>query len=168
MDWELLTQLENQSDSDEDDGVLDLNYKAWRWLGERSPWASYLVAQPKFSFVRLGNDIRICWDNRRKKVDDIPVWTAEFGMHTMSVKAFQEECASFKDRLLTTMEQRIIEIESGAATPLVSIDTQSLRRQHEEWRVELSAYFGSYTPDIGWPDCETALSAVAANKGINL
>ena len=103
-DWRLLMELKQPIDGARAED--DLWYEAWRWLGERSPWTSYLVACPTFQFVRVGAELRIHWDNREQEIDGLPVWTAQQGVHVMSVEAFLDECSDFVRRLLSAMRAR--------------------------------------------------------------
>lgn len=164
-DWQLVTELKKPFDDVR--AVDDLWYEAWRWLGERSPWTSYLVACPTFQFVRVGDEIRIHWDNRNLSIDGIPVWTAKQGVQVMSVEAFLEESSDFSRRLLSAMHDRIAGIESGTMKPQIEVSTSSLRQQHETWRAEFASYFGEYQPDIPWQETEKALLAIAEKKGLS-
>lgn len=167
--WAALTELrrrtEEVEDSEKDD---ELGYAAWRWLGERSPWASYLVACPNFQLVRIGDELRIHWDNRERVVDGIQVWTAEQGTYSMDVVEFGNECRGFAGRLLHEMELRITAIEQGAAQPRAAVNVASLRKQHETWRAEFdSAFTRVYQPDIDWQEAERALEVIANRCGVS-
>lgn len=166
-DWDLLTRLRNQSAADQDDDAAkDLYYTAWRWLGERSPWTSYLVASPDITFVRIGDDVHMHWDNRERLVDGVPVWTAPHGVHVLPVESFLEESRDFVTRLLAAMDERIAEIEAGTLRPRVEVSVASLRQQHESWRAEYAAYFNECEPDIPWNETEDALRTIAQKSGI--
>ncbi|HEV7238920.1 MAG TPA: DUF5984 family protein [Thermoanaerobaculia bacterium] len=166
-DWELLARLRKESAAfKDDDAAEDLSYTAWRWLGERSPWTSYLVANPNISFVRIGDDVHIHWDNREKLVDGLPVWTARQGVHVLPVETFLAESRDFATRLLTAMDERIAGIEAGTMRPQVGVSVPSLRQQHETWRSEYASYFEEYEPDIPWDETEAALHTIAEKSGI--
>jgi hypothetical protein len=162
--WQLLMELEKPIDDMR--AVDDLWYDAWRWLGERSPSTSYLVACPRFQFVRVGDELRIHWDNREQEIDGLPVWTARQGVRIVSVEAFQEECREFVRRLLSNMHERIAGIEAGSMKPQVEVSTSSLKEQHETWRAEFATYFADYQPDVQWEEAENALQAIAEKKGL--
>jgi Family of unknown function (DUF5984) len=151
--------------SDEDQ---QRDYAAWRWLAERSPWMSYLVARPRFAFLRVGDDVHVAWDNSDVVIEGMRVWNAESGVLVLSVQAFLAECRSFANCLLASMEGRIEAIATGQARPCVSVDVGALREQHGAWTRELGAYFGSYTPDIEWRNAESALREIAREGGIRL
>ncbi|MBK9266208.1 MAG: hypothetical protein IPM54_41275 [Polyangiaceae bacterium] len=164
--WKRLCELREESDTADDDEASDLGYTAWNWLGERSPWASYLVANPRFHFVRVGDELRIHWDNRDRVVDGFPVWTAQFGVYAMPVESFVDECRDFARRLLREMDARIEAIEAGAVNARAALDAHALRQQHETWLTEFASYFNEYQPDIPWYDAERALEAIAKKRGL--
>lgn len=162
-DWKVLSQL--QTDWQEAD---DECYSAWRWLGERSPWTSYLVAPPNISFVRVQDEVVIHWDNRKCLADGIPVWTEQVGDSTMWAETFLEECHSFADRLLETMEARVAAIEVGISHPRAAVDIAAARKQHRAWRLEFESYFRPYQPEIRWELAEQAIRAIARKTGVAL
>lgn len=151
--------------SDED---LQRDSVAWRWLGERSPWASYLVAPPRFAFLRVGQNVHVAWDNSEAVIEGVRVWTAESGVLVLSTEAFLADCRSFADRLLESMEGRLAAIAAGEARPRVAVDVADLREQHGAWRRELEAYFQSNTPEVEWRHAESALREIAREGGIRL
>lgn len=163
--WPLLTELmkpiEGELEADN-----DLLHEAWGWLGERSPNTSWLVAYPRIQFVRIGDELRIHWDNREQSIDGRRVWTAQHGVHAMPVGAFKDECMDFAQRLLAAMQERIAGIEAGAMRPQVEVSIRSLREQHETWRAEFASYFRDHQPDMPWQEAENALVAIAEAKGL--
>ena len=163
--WDLLSALYERSDGAEDG--TDESYSAWRWLGERSPCTAYFVAFPKVHFIRIGDELRICWDNRNRLIDGIPVWTARRGTYVMPVDEFLAECRSFADGLLEAMSDRINGIASGVLKPQVEVSTSDLLEEHEHWRTEFASYFGDYEPDIPWHEAERALRLLAARNSLN-
>jgi len=166
-DWNLLLELRREVDAeDNSEETNQLAYAAWRWLGERSPCASYLVASPNFQFVRVGDELRIHWDNRGRVVDGCSVWTAQAGVHAMPVASFLEECRDFARRLLNEMESRIGAIEAETVRTRTTLNVHSLRHQHEIWRAEFSSYFKTYQPDIEWQEAERAIQRIAEMKGL--
>ena len=159
--WDLLTRLRRSCDT-----TNDLDYTAWSWLGERSPWTSYLVAHPHFQFVRISDEIQIHWDNRERLIDGMSVWTAQHGVYLLPVESFLEQCRAFADRLLTSMEGRIAGIEAGVMRPQVEVSGSSLRQQHASWKEEFDSYFKEHEPDIPWEQVEEALIALASKHGV--
>ncbi len=181
-DWDRLSELRSSADVldvvpasvRKDLGLVDdskeagvLATAAWRWLGERSPWASYLAASPSFQFVRIGDELQIHWDNRDRLVDGHRVWTAQVGVHAMSVASFVHECRDFASRLLIEMDSRIAAIEAGTSKPRKVLNPQSLREQQEFWRADFDSYFKEYQPDIEWHEAERALELIANKKGLS-
>jgi hypothetical protein len=157
--WDELERLREACESGDD---ADESDAAWRWLGERSPWTSYLVQSPRIVLVRIGDDVRIHWDNRACVVDGIQVWEAVKGFHAIAVEEFLRECRDFARRLVEAMDERIRAIELGTVRTQVPVAVTSLREQHEIWRAEFESYFREYTPDIPWVKAESALGALAA------
>jgi hypothetical protein len=164
-EWQLLMELRKPTDDVR--AVDDLWYEAWRWLGERSPCTSYLAACPTFQFVRVGAELRIHWDNREQRIDGLPVWTAQQGVHVMPVEDFLDECNDLSRRLLSAMHERIAGLETGAMKPQIEVNASSLQEQHETWRAEFASYFGEYQPDVPWQETENALLAIAEKKGLH-
>jgi hypothetical protein len=165
--WSRLSELKRESERlDDSEEAADLAYAAWRWLGERSPRASYLIASPNLQFVRVGEELRIHWDNRDRVVDGIRVWTAQVGVYAMSVESFVQECRDFARRLLAEMDGRISAIEEGRVQAQTTLNPESLRAQQETWRAEFDSYFKEYQPDIAWQDAERALQLIAGKKGL--
>lgn len=160
-DWSRLCELQTATEAMEKDDDWDLAYDAWRWLGERSPWTSYFASNPRLSFVRVENQVRIHWDNRGLEIEELPAWTAQKGMHALPVDVFVDECRSFYKRLLAQMSNRIDSIESGAAKVQTPVDIASLREQHTSWEAEFEAHFAERKPDLPWERSERALCAVA-------
>ena len=109
-DWELLTRLRARCSEFEEASTSadDTRYNAWRWLGEQSPWASYLVEEPDLLFVRVGDNVHIHWDNRNRLVNGICVWTARYGVHKLPVDVFVAECRDFAARLLGEMGTSVL------------------------------------------------------------
>ena len=168
-DRELLTRLLNSATIDGEDLTgEEIWHRAWRWLGERSPWTGYFVAHPIIRFARVGNDIHIQWDNRGRVIDGMPAWAAQLGVHALPVADFLGESRDFADRLLGAMDARITGIASGAMRPQVAVDVAFLRQQHENWRVEFDSYFARRAPDVPWDETVSALRKVAARAGARL
>jgi hypothetical protein len=162
--WETVDAILSVGSSDEE----RRHYAAGRWVGERSPWTSYLTANPRFTFVRVGNDVSIHWDNRECVEDGVQVWTAKKGTYSLSVEAFRAECRDFVSRLLAAMGERIAAIEAHRAVPRVPVDLASLRVQHETWRREFEGTLANYRPDVPWEEAEAAMVSIAQEQGIEL
>jgi len=161
--WDILTMLRLNDSTEIND---DLSYAAWRWLEERSPWTSYLVACPNFQFIRIGDQLYIHWDNRDELIDGISVWTAQQGVHVLPVSEFIEQCRGFMDHLLNAMNERIAAIETGGIVPQAPVSSASLWEQHATWQAEFASYFQGYEPDIAWKEAEQAIHLIAEKKGI--
>jgi hypothetical protein len=116
--------------------------------------------------ARVGDEVRIHWDNRDRAVDGLPVWTAQYGVHALGVESFIQECRDFAIRLLVAMDGRIRAIEAGAVRAQTVLNPRSLRAEQETWRAEFESYFREYQPDIAWQEAERALEAIATRAGL--
>lgn len=167
--WDRLMALQQQFPASEEAmGEGALSYDAWNWLGERAPWASYRVDNPGLHFVRIGDELRIHWDNRERWLDGIPVFTADCGVYALPVAEFSAECRALAQGLLSTMAERISALASGTNRARVPVDVAALQRQHETWRAELEACFHDYEPGVPWDEAERALTLVAARAGFSI
>jgi hypothetical protein len=159
---ELQSSTRRSADAMGTDDASALYYTAWRWLGERSPWMSYLVQHPHFHFVRIGDEIEIGYDNRGCTIDGVPVWTAQIGAYRIAVEAFAAAVTEVSAALLDAMGERIDDLDRGRATPQTPIDVASLREQHATWERELSDELGPRPPDVSWDETLAALAALGA------
>jgi diadenosine tetraphosphatase ApaH/serine/threonine PP2A family protein phosphatase len=150
------------ADAIDTDEAADLHYTAWRWLGERSPWMSYLAHNPSFYFVRLGDEIEIGYDNRGHTLDGVAVWTAQIGAHRMPVASFAAAVTEVSAALLAAMGQRIDDLERGQARPQAPVDVAALREQHAAWEREFATALGPSPPDVPWDETLAALAALRA------
>lgn len=161
--WDLLREVLIQSKEH------DASYEAFRWLEERSPWASYLTQCPEICFIRKENNIIIGWDNRDCIIDSLQVWESNFGTFVISVDDFLKECRSFADRLLDEMYNRISMIESGELKAQIYLDPEALLKQHEAWRTEFGEYFSCRNnPDIAWEENKKAFDSIVSDLKIKL
>lgn len=164
-DWNSLSALERSLRGRDDDD----SYAAMRWLGERSPRTDYLVESPRIFFLRVGEQIRVHWDNEDRVTEGIPVWSATRGIFALSVEAFADECRSFRDRLLLAMSARLDAIDTGRVKLQANVDPTSLRQQHDTWRRELATYTDrAHRPDVAWEDAENALRRLSAMRDLGL
>ena len=157
---ELKQSVWGNDDSDE-------GYEAFRWLEERSPFASYLVATPEFSFVRLGDEVQVCWNNTQEIIAGSPTWTAGKGSCTLSAETFEKECRDFCDRLMSQMGERLDAIEGGSQTQ-VPVDVSALRVQHQTFCDEFAAFFTRARPEAKWGIAEQSIRRQAKEAGIEL
>lgn len=61
--WTRLRDLQKRAGTDDENDQA--SYVAWRWLSERSPWTSYLLASPRIQFVRVGDENKNSLGQRR-------------------------------------------------------------------------------------------------------
>lgn len=161
---ELQTSTRRVAEAIDPDAEADLYYKAWRWLGERSPAMSYFVEPPRFHFVRVGDDIQIGYDNRACQIDGVPVWTAQLGAYRLPVETFVAAITGVSTALLDAMAARIDELAAGRATPQTAVDIASLRAQHVTWQNEFAWPLAPSEPDVAWTDTLAALATLGARR----
>jgi hypothetical protein len=166
--WDALRALVEADVDDGSDEAADRWTVATRWMGERSGSTGYLTASPEIHMVRVGEEVRVIWNNREKLVDGIPVWTATSGTLALPVAEFVGECRAFAEQLLEQMKSRRRGIRARSLLPQVSVDLASLRVEQETWRKEFDSYFDEYEPEVPWSDAELALEAIAVSQGVTL
>jgi hypothetical protein len=80
---------------------------AWWWLSQRDAGFGFLAQRPTLLFLRVEDEILLCWDNRDTVSDGIPVWNARFGTFRMSFAAYRAAAVDVVEALLTAMRERI-------------------------------------------------------------
>lgn len=160
-DWpRFSSQLRAEEDSEE-------GYTASRWLGERSGGPDFFLSSPRIYFVRIGDDIQVCWDHRAALTDGEPTFSGpQVGSVLVPLADFLAEARRFADGLLGAMETRFDNLESGACSTQIEVSVETLRLHHKEWVDEFSAYFvETYEPDIEWDEALAAIRRVIARYG---
>jgi hypothetical protein len=112
--------------------------------------------------------VHIHWDNRKRMIKEIPVWTAHSGCLSLPIHHFVQEAHSFADCLLKEMDERIQGIEAGRLLPQIEVSTKDLRSRHEEWRSKLASHFSPRPPDLPWELSEKAIRQIAEHAGVRL
>lgn len=157
--WERLCDVENHAREHE------AYYEAFRWLGHRTPWTSYLVQHPVISFVRQGDNILIGWDNRDRVIEGIPVWESTFGSFVMPLDRFLQECRQFSNKLLADMHTRIKRIEIGEAKAQIPLNSDELLTQHKAWQKEFDEYFATQgATEDSWLETQKALALIFSDS----
>ena len=150
--------------------ATDLLYRAWRWLGERAPWMSYLTATPRFAFVRLvaPDRLRVGFDNRECLIDGVAAWTATHGHRDFAPATFESNLRNLADRLLAEMADRLDRVAEGKSTCQAPVDLVALRAQHQTWATELRGYLSPRAADVAWSDTLAALRGLATRYDLDL
>src|SRR4051794_30795315 len=66
-------------DACEHDSAWDAYYLAVNWYEQRKLSTLPIVPSPSIWFLRVGDTIRVRWDNRDAIDDGIPIWSATVG-----------------------------------------------------------------------------------------
>jgi hypothetical protein len=114
------------------DPFHDLVEAGTNWWSMRELSRGHLVASPFIRFWRVADAINIGWDNRECLVDGVPVWTAAGGVVEFPFENFLLEVKSFRDRLQTSMRERIDEIQNAGGLTDIKIDIDRLVAEQEE------------------------------------
>lgn len=147
-DWPRFSDRLLSNEGREEDS--DDHYTATRWLGERSPGFGYFQINPRVFFVRVQDQIQVCWDCRGLAIDGVQAFADPLvGSVLMSVPEFLEEARRFADELLGAMESLINDLEDGTRSAQIKVSPQDLRSQHKEWAEEFTTNLVTpHEPDL--------------------
>lgn len=161
-DWPRFSERLFSTAGDDEDSTD--SYAATRWLGERSLGLGYFNVNPKVFFVRIQNDIQVCWDCRGLLIEGSQAFADPLvGSFLVPVAEFVAEARRFADDLLGSMESLINDLESGARSAQIKVSAKDLRSQHTEWVNEFSGYFSRpHKPDLEWDEVLSAVRSVLA------
>jgi hypothetical protein len=144
----------------DDTEFSDTHYAAFRWIGERRIDAGWLVQYPSIQFFRVQDRIVMCYDNREKMIEKIPVWRESIGSVSIQIDDFHTAVEGFVAALLKAMDARIDAIEAGLAKPRCAVDTNSLRHQHQMFVEEFRGTMEQPSQDVSWEDTIAAVRAL--------
>ena len=139
----------------------DTHYAAFRWIGERSMDTGWLVQSPSIQFFRVQDRIVMCYDNRDKMIEKIPVWRESIGSVSIQIDDFRTAVEGFVTALLKAMDARIHAIETGIAKPRCAVDTSSLRHQHQSFIEEFRGTMEHPSQDVSWEDTSAAMRGIS-------
>lgn len=122
--WRSLVDL----DAVEDDG-LEVWERAAGWLAARSLDSLHLRQGPLLRFWQSDGNVHAWGDNREPQIEGHRVWAHDELYAVTPVEQFVAAVASFRERLLEAMEQRVRTIEAGWTRAGVEIDVGALRSQ---------------------------------------
>ncbi len=155
-------------ESPDGEALIDLRYTASRWFGSRTLTNWHLQAGPDIYLWRHADIIHFAWDHTRLRLDDYPdaVWTATSGTHRMPAAAFMEEIASFHDRLMAAMAERIHLLHTANPIPHVHIDMEQLAAEHEQRTHSLEKALSTPPEPSDWSAVLAANSELAAQRAL--
>ena len=93
--------------------------------------AGYLTNPPKIWFRVDGKDLIINWDNRKIKVEEIPVWSAIQGNYRISKKDFIEEVQRFDKSFIAQMNERVEKVCQTWKNQGIKVDFEQLKNEQK-------------------------------------
>ncbi|MFN3187482.1 MAG: DUF5984 family protein [Nannocystaceae bacterium] len=101
--------------------------------------SGHLRAGPCLQFWKSDAGVHAWCNNRERRIEGHQAWANDELYSVVSLARFEREVASFRERLLAEMDERVRTVESGWTTPGVERDAVALREQHsreeEPWAV---------------------------------
>lgn len=91
----------------------------------------YLTNPPKIWICEDNEDVIINWDNRKIKIENIPVWSATKGNYRINKKDFIEEVQRFDESLISQMNERVETICQTWKKPETKIDFEQLKTEQK-------------------------------------
>lgn len=102
------------------------------------------------------DNIHIVWDFTQTTTteDDkqIPMWSATQGHYKLAYDDFMQEFYDFHQRLIDSMEKKIIEIENSPKLQALLRKGYDLRAEHEERKKWIEKEFKKYPNKLDWED----------------
>ena len=154
-----------------DDDVTDPDYlgdladAAVAWSGRRRLDSAYLSPSANIAIWSDRDNVHIDWDNRDRKFDGKPAWTAVFGSYQLSRDVFIEEVRSFHIRLMHQMAARVDRVRAGALAPDIQIDLPGLAREQEQRPRALDSALRVVIPETDWQRAERAIREILRAQG---
>lgn len=113
-----------------DDEFEEFGSDCLDWVNRRRLSTLYLKQGPIIRIWRLGDTVRVLWDNSMCQTDGIRVWTSVAGLYELPVDEFVREVKSFNDRFISDMSARVASITSGWNRPNIRIDLDQVLANH--------------------------------------
>jgi hypothetical protein len=157
---------------DKNDDVLDTDYfceladAAVVWSGKRHLDSAYLSPSARIAIWSDQEHVHIEWDNRDRKFDGQPAWSAVLGAYQMPRDAFIEEMKSFHVRLMEQMAARVDQVVAGCLPPEIQIDLPGLIREHEQRARSFDSAL-RFVPETDWQQAERAIREILDARNLN-
>ena len=147
-------------DNDRSQAAWDLCVLAFGWWSERKWDAGFLRCPPKIWLWTAGDTFYLKWDKRDVVDDGIPVWAATFGEITIPTAAFLAEVASFLERLMAAMSERVDAVRSGALRPDIAVNMDWLVKEQEDRATWLHNTLTIRRQNQDWNEVREAIGAI--------
>ena len=93
--------------------------------------SGYLTNSPKIWIWSDEKDVIISWDNRKIKVEAIPVWSATQGNYRITKKYFIDEVQRFDKSLISQMNERVKTICKTWDKTEIKVDFEQLKNEQK-------------------------------------
>jgi hypothetical protein len=147
---------------------LELLDQAISWELARRLDSAYLAAGPNIWLCRVGERIRILWDNRNRIERGLPIWATSSGRVELTVDDFLASVRDFNDRLMHAMGERVQVIQAGWSRHDVKIDLEMLaheQRDRSTWLDNAIMKRAAARPPTDWDAVSGALRRVQVAVG---
>ncbi|HEY7063340.1 MAG TPA: DUF5984 family protein [Chloroflexota bacterium] len=150
------------SQAEDDRTAWDLYYQATGWWGERLLTTLGLAHPPRLWIWRADESVYLRWDNRKARIDGIPVWQAAAGEVSMPVNTFMAEVASFHTRFMEAMQARIEELRVHWPRADIRPDTESIEQEHTRRAALFPGSGSSPLAVTDWDAVQSAMNTIDA------
>jgi len=156
---------------DIDDNVADPEYlgdltdAAVAWSERRRLDSAYLSPSTNIAIWSDRAQVHIEWDNRDRKFDGKPAWSAAFGSYQLPRDAFIAETRSFHVRLIEQMAARVDRVLAGCLAPDIHIDLPGLVKEQEKRARSLDAALKVVISTTDWLKTEKAIHEILKSQG---
>ena len=151
---------------DGNDDLCEIADAAGSWSRLRRLDSAYLSPSASIAIWSDQEHVHIEWDNRDRKFDGKPVWTADVGSYQMPRSKFIEEMRSFHDRLMEQMAARVDRVVAGGLPAEIQVDVPGLIREHDQRTRTLDAAL-CVDPETDWQQAEGAIREILAARSLN-
>lgn len=141
-----------------DDEHADLIDVGATWLGQRTLDSLYLSPPTNISMWSDSEHVHIQWDNRDRRLNGEPAWSATAGTHMLTREAFVEEVLSFHDRFMSAMDNRVKEVLAGGLSKSIRVDLGGLLREQRERTASVNRESLLASPGTGWARVSKAVA----------
>ncbi|MDR3427012.1 DUF5984 family protein [Silvimonas sp.] len=129
------------------------------WTGKRWLDSAYLSPSANIAIWSDEEYVHIEWDNRDRRFNGKPAWSAILGSYKMPRNEFIKEMKSFHLRLMEQMATRVIQAEKGALAPGIEIDLPCLVKEQER-RIRTLDTSLNLCPKTDWKEVEKAIREI--------
>lgn len=109
----------------------DIADLAISWINERWFDNAYLTNSARIWIWSDEKDVIFNWDNREVKVEEIPIWSANYGNYRINKENFINEVRMFDSRLIAEMNERVEIICQNWKKPEIKVDFEQLKNEQE-------------------------------------